>query len=88
MGFALQKVAIRDQEKAKLEAVRDGESTDIAEIDNVNDGKHYCRCKWIIGMAILIFATTIQAMCLPLLNLTLLSMNAAGAIIMNIILST
>lgn len=72
----LQKLALRDREKS------------MTGVDNVNDIKGYCSVKWAVGIGLVILNSIVQSLVLPHLDLTLLSCNAATAIITNMILST
>ena len=76
VGFMLQKLAHRDSE------------TKATMVDNVNDAKSYCSCKWAFGLSLVIINTIVQSLILPYVDLTLISCNAATAILANMILST
>ena len=76
VGFMLQKLAHRDLEKKAPSA------------DNVNDLRQYCSVKWFLGLALIILTSATQSLVLPYIDMTLISCNAATAIIVNMILST
>lgn len=90
-GFLLQKQAHRDLEKKKLtDDVNGGVMTGGRSInlDDVNAGKTYCSCKWVVGFTFIMMNAVCHSLVLPFVDLTLLACNAATAIIVNMLLST
>ena len=81
-GFLMQKLAHRDLEKLK-EMNKDS----TLELDKTNAGKIYCSIRWLIGFALILLNVAVHSLVLPFVDLTLLSCNAATAIIVNIILA-
>ena len=56
-------------------------------MDKVNVGKTYMSAKWGLGFFLIVLNVVCHALILPYIDLTLLSCNAATAIIVNLILS-
>ena len=82
VGFLLQKLAHRDIERQKLDQQLQN------ELDNISAGKTYCSWKWVLGLAFVTLNVCCHSVIVPFCDLTLLSCNAASAIIVNLLLST
>ena len=84
VGFLLQKMAHRDQEKRDSRRRKNNDGN----IDNIDNGKGYFQWKWFLGITLIILHSLEQAIILPLIDLTLISTQAVTSILMNMLLST
>lgn len=64
-----------------------GEDHETIDLDKVNAGKTYCSWKWALGFFLIVVNVICHALVLPHIDLTLISCNAATAIIVNMLLS-
>ena len=77
MGFLLQKLAHRDAEMLQMDGA-----------DKESLARGICSSKWLLGFMFITLNPICQSLVLPFVDLSLLSCNAATAIIVNVLLST
>ena len=86
----LQKLAHRDNEQVTIKNSphdQSASSQKSVKRDQLNATKVFCQWKWVLGFAFILLNVLCHSLIVPFCDLTLLSCNAATAIIVNMLLS-